>query len=88
MPRAIPKDLRLLFSTAYRDAIQHQMNVINENKDNFVDREAPKRLIGRELRRLRAEFNKTQAEITTIKGRMLHDDSMATCTKSSCKCCL
>ena len=83
--RAIPKKLRLVFAIAYRDALQEQMKVLDESQEK--GQEGFKRHIEREIGRLRAEFNKTQARIMTMRGRLVLDDGEKSRSKKTTDDC-
>ena len=61
---------KLICTMAYRDAVESQLEALSQYKEG-VRTPAVNRLITREQARLRREFNLTQAQIESMRGRML-----------------
>ena len=61
---------KLICQMAYRDAVESQMEALSQYKEG-IQTVAVNRMINRELARLRREFNVTQAQIESMRGRML-----------------
>ena len=61
---------KLICQMAYRDAVESQMDALSDYKQG-IQTVAVNRMITREITRLRREFNVTQAQIETMRGRML-----------------
>ena len=74
MARTEPRAVKLMITIAFRDGIERQMEVLKEFEEG-LDRELFRREIKREINRLKGEFNKAQAEISTLQGRILTDPS-------------
>ena len=71
MPSRRERALATLICTmAYRDAVECQMEALSQYKEG-ISTAAVLRLITRELARLRREFNLAQAQIESMRGRML-----------------
>ena len=61
---------RLICQMAYRDAVETQMEALADYKQG-IQSVSVNRMLSRELARLRGEFNMTQAQIESMRGRML-----------------
>ena len=61
---------RLVCQMAYRDAVESQIEALSDYKQG-IQSVSVNRMIMRELARLRGEFNSTQAQIESLRGRML-----------------
>ena len=62
--------VKFVCQMAYRDALEAQMNALEQSKQSLKS-ERVKRMINRELSRLRGEFNSVQAQLESMQGRLL-----------------